>query len=470
MAFNSCIPHPDCFRYFYCRQEYWIIANDDKFKAVLLAALEFFTNGRLGDMDDNGETGDPWIVKSMDDFSNHTFGWHPRRRLVDAMDELEKEGWVKIRRSNQLGKNSSFLLCIDELSAKINELAASRKYRRFGRDRNRSDARVHSANFSECTPTLEMKNPECTPTLEPECTRALAYKEVKNSTNEEELKETTKELFLSPSSQEETDSQIPETQELLETTPPAKSFLPRAAADSQNTYDLQESEPVCVFIENAYRQRSGRHIDASKKYIHGKITSRSNTPLRGKIESAERRMSREEFRLALWRYLDTDDLWLRNNKWPLGSFLKDPLKYASASQDESEQTPRYSAIPPATESAPEATQINLNSPLYYIQTWDTIVHMKTSGKLSGFTLKKLDTAIRDSDFQERFTEVCEKTAKLIQAGQDYDFAWLFGGYVPNWQCVLEHKFDWQLPKLTAMDLAMIEAEREDREKLEKVKL
>lgn len=209
----------------------------------------------------------------------------------------------------------------------------------------------------------------------------------------------------------------------------------------QSTFQLDEE--VGTFIANVYRQSRGAKSPKAAELKR----------MAYKIAEKEASHGPEEFRAALLNFLGTSNDWLRENKWPLHTFLKtingyvvEPQSRSSASRASvaSRTSSEAPAIDPA--KASDKTQSPADE---YVSQWNAVNPERPAGKLMNLTRKKLETAMRNPDFAERFETICEKAAGMIAGGGAASFEWLFGTAKDgqeHWAELLEGKFDFLAKK------------------------
>ena len=252
----------------------------------------------------------------------------------------------------------------------------------------------------------------------------------------------------------------------LSTPPPTPSPLGDITEKSNlSDDDLQLDTDVMEFVKNAYRQSRGAKISNAelKRYAD-------------KIREGERAASPEEFRQCLWNFLNTTSEWLREHKWPLPVFLKEPTRYTPP-------VPAYrppASTPPAPSRASASSEPAANAPgsitetskpdyLTYVDRWNSInIERPADNPLLSTTRRLLEEAIKQPDFVNHFDDICEGCRKLIASGEKTKFAWLFqtGRGIVNWDGLLQGKFDFLMkePQMDAFERLLAKAEREEREK------
>lgn len=254
-----------------------------------------------------------------------------------------------------------------------------------------------------------------------------------------------------------------ETLESLTPTPPSPAALEEEKYfESQSTLNLQLDESVDKFIANAYRQSRG-----------AKITKAEIKRYTDKIETTEESLSREEFRTQLWHFLNTPSKWLRENKWPIAAFLKDPLSYTApvpAYRTSRDASPAPAVHTTSSEVAPNAPVRSATSYLHYVDKWNTIIPEVPCGELPEFVVRQVEKTIQDPEFAAVFDEVIDKCAQIARVGlMVVSFRWLCTSTKdgPTWQQLYMGKYDWATRsrgvQLSAGDQAMEAALREERE-------
>ena len=181
-----------------------------------------------------------------------------------------------------------------------------------------------------------------------------------------------------------------------DTIPPTP--LPENFAGEEPPTDTDQS--TADFVKRAYR-RPGRKIENLK-------TARAMAPggLYGQIEAAERRMGALDFRRALEKYLETDDDYLRSNRWPIRVFLKSPEKYL-----------------------PDKAGISVGDVKVkdFIDLWNEVNPTRQSDP-TDFRNGKTPPVFLETDFVQNMPLVCQRAAKLFAQFPHEDLSWL----KPEW--------------------------------------
>ncbi len=404
-----------------------------------------------------------------------------RAQLFRRLDELEVAGFINREKSTTYARRIQIMPRHNALAQAFYEAedGAFERFKVFRKSLTSETLRKNQESHPCDSTTIVMSHPcdtnsltsETLPEVRPYCIREPLREPLKNENQD----------FFSSSDQSQNPNPLSTEESLLaEETPlaaPAELCDKNYFLGKTYSYELHLDTEVCDFVTLAYRQRSKREMDATKKYIPGKLSSQQNAHVRLKIEEAERKISAVEFRLALWCYLDTESNSLRTDKWPLHYFLKEPLRYLPEiphwpPSDRPTQSPRTVPTRTSSEALADAPaqfygliSDPSKNPLTYINMWNTIVYDSPVDvdSVPGFTMAGLKKAISGGDFPKCFERVFEKCQRMNTNKPDtITFDGLFMGFIPMWQKIYSGTEDWKMGKADPFASVLAAAEREER--------
>lgn len=111
---TSVIQHPARSPFLMVREDYLEICERDQCAAIVLAALEFKTNGV---MDNTYEREAPWIAVSISRLSDDMLGTRCKDSILDAISYLSSRGFIETQRAP--GTTNLYRLCVDAIHAAI---------------------------------------------------------------------------------------------------------------------------------------------------------------------------------------------------------------------------------------------------------------------------------------------------------------------------------------------------------------
>lgn len=166
-------------------------------------------------------------------------------------------------------------------------------------------------------------------------------------------------------------------------------------------------------------------------------------------------MGTASFRMSLLAYLADESDWLRQERWPIRAFLKNPDRWESGLTQE----PSTPARKPAKVESWGPRRIGTSTPTPetglvapptdFPARWNSLVPERPVdvSALSGLRAP----CYSDRTFAERFEEICAKACVLIAAGSDMvTFPAMlkkdFGSGMYGWQRMLAGEWDWVLKK------------------------
>lgn len=137
---------------------------------------------------------------------------------------------------------------------------------------------------------------------------------------------------------------------------------------TQEAEDFSLEDPIEVFCKHGYSRHGG---------IKLKINGTGAERMIERLHAAEADAGQESFRRAFLRFLGDNSDWLRDNKWPINTFLKQWEQYdspgltASPCVPESVSQPATPPEPANASSAPEAQERPIGEVLF--ERWNAAV-------------------------------------------------------------------------------------------------
>jgi hypothetical protein len=226
--------------------------------------------------------------------------------------------------------------------------------------------------------------------------------------------------------------------------------------------DLNLEDDIITFVENAYSRENRRaKLD--------KLRTRQGESISENIRRADTNWGTEDFRAALLAYLSDHSDWLKDNRWPIHTFLKQVKNYIPTSPQiappASSGNCHANAAPsgggntlPAPTEASERPVSGVSAPQlpFAAQEWNRVV---TAGQpveqWSARFDRGFDSVLNDAEFQAALPKVLKlcQTAFEVQKGEaDWlSFRYILGEKrkgVPNWHRMATGEFNWLRKKRT----------------------
>lgn len=358
------------------------------------------------------------------------------RSTREHLTELQDAGFIKVFQNGLRKSNTYEFLSLEDYEVR----AAENRRSRAADSADQGTAENRRSGSAE--------NRRSFPSSEPLPYEPLSYKE---GQPEE----------LSPLS-EKTNPPIPEEISVVEENPHDPARVEAENFESQSTSkDLQFHREVFDFVKWVYGQVRGRKTSMSEIKRSGHA-----------LTEAEASMGKEDFRTALWNYLETHTGDLQAKKWPIWIFSSNPSRYlnpipayrASHSAPPAPSRPRTSSE--SQTSAPvKYSEILPDPACQYVDRWHILVPEDTEDLLED-TLKKITKWMSKADFVKYFEFVADKCQLMLVSGKSkYTLNWLVANdFEPGWKKIVTHQCDNDFPKQTELDKFQARVEREEREK------
>ena len=173
--------------------------------------------------------------------------------------------------------------------------------------------------------------------------------------------------------------------------------------------DLNLDDPIETFAVNAYR-RTGRG--------RLKLTRRSDTSMVDRLQAAEKSHGRVEFRTHLLYFLETDESWLRDNKWPLNRFLQKPDSWLKPEppRERQEDAGRATGAAPVSLVVGNGSGEPRPARIDYPNRWNELVPaMPVQWDPVRSNTAALMMAELDDLFVEKFDAICQRAQKIHTA-------------------------------------------------------
>lgn len=415
MPKDTAIKHPSGY-YLVIRKNVITMLDGDVCAAAIFAYLEFETTVEIGRHERAAQPIEPWLQISMPSLHEHTVGLYSIRSLQERLDWLIGIGFLK---ESQVfsGSVKRYLFNVKDINTAISE---KRHFRAplFG-VRKKTIGKTSDGNVGNFADESSAKNTDST--------GAYNNREVIHDTGVQ-----TPEVPFSFPQKNEIQNQPPASPEdsTLEPDPP-RGGDPSQFQHLDPDVELYLQDPIDMYTSALYkRTRRGKLSNLAKK---------GQVQLVYSLQEKEREYGPEDFRLALNNFLATDSDWLRENKWPIKSFLKDVPRYL----DKTHATPRKLPVAkpigalPTQETIPNATALQSKLVPFpeYLLRWNAAVpeEMREKHWTQASPLAALFDAEGDPIFTDNFDLICERCVKYHKAGQlPGTFDWLFGKSVGQW--------------------------------------
>ena len=392
MPRESCLEHRKREKLVLIRETFVNLCANDHGAASLLTLLEYLTNGELERMEKSEEEGDPWIRASMNRICSDMMDHYSRRSIQERMRWLREWRMVSVDDAVS-GEIRRYLLNVDF----INSLLLRRA-------------------VMDIPPPAKL--PDHTP-AKPDC--VVADDTSAKSTKIDPLSSIKEEVYISRES-------INTLGDYSHKTPTENPTL--------DTADLYLEDPIEKFTQDAY-SRINRSAELKS------LKTKSSSELCERLRNAESDYGPVEFRGRLIGFLETEADWLRQAKWTIHAFLKDPAKYERAARRSpspaapSQQPPNGSSVPPHAKLTvfPEEADI-----------WNEIVTAGTPISAFDWEMdegKNLAKCRNHSQFNiQNWRKVCEKVQPVLAAGEGawITFRWLIKDN-NNWWKAFQGEYD-----------------------------
>jgi hypothetical protein len=406
------------------REEYLDITGNDHCGAALLHIFEYLTSQKVESLEDPSI--EPWVSITKKKLSEYIFGLFSERKIYESLLMLEQQGWIKTIAPKQVGDKCLYLLDADGISSAI--LPTEELHARKIADASTAKLPTNVGKIAD------------------------AYKEVDISVDIQ-----TKDIYPTPLLLE---NQTPTQPEHLRAT---AEETPNSAALCDSKYfaeeigfsdeELQIDEDLARFLANVYRQSRGAKLD--------KLTTRASEALLRELEEKEQHVGAQTFRSAVKLFLADDAQWLKDNKWPIRSFLKQASRWIEKAEDlapgrTQDEAPMVKPTHGTTQppAAPSEGRLNAdgNSSSALLQSVDRWNIFNPDGpcrKLLRVEVKAIEQAEKDPDYLEcrdAVFETCAAINRMGRMGTPIDLPWLFlkSAGQPNWLGVYGGKYNWAL--------------------------
>ncbi len=406
MPKDSCIEHKKSY-YIQLRRDYLELLGGDQCAALLLAVLEFQTNGEANRDDIRDRVREPWITVSLSGLARHLLALYSDRWVKKRIRFLEQSGLLTVERYP--GQLNRYLLNCAFITEALKDKLIFKPG--FGDDQG--------SEF-----TSEVSSP---------VTREVSSPVGGDYNKEEELEE--KEPIPPPPFpsrnapiEERLDPDVvSDIQELyvVEETPPERS------AKSKTQMSSQEQRRFW----NHWRRRTGLKPDVIERaryqrWLSYRALDDAITAVNGYTYTADGKPGLDAFSLQNFQQCYTQSLAAERYREKMAQerAINDSLATPPAST-----TP----TPAASPTSPWCSGMAVNA-------WNEMV---PSNPVDWDWLrddsKDLDKAVNDPVFEQRFPEICAKAEALAQGGRlDRDFRWMIKSYgkkAGNWWEFLNEK-------------------------------
>ena len=210
------------------------------------------------------------------------------------------------------------------------------------------------------------------------------------------------------------------------------------ATDTSFSQEIDRESPIAEFTTKAYRSVGKRAKVTNLR------TARSAAPGGecSRLEQGETRYGRAEFRRGILAYLDTEDDYLRQRRWPLWFFLKHPDWYVPRDSPPVRK-PRLAPIESVVPSMSEDTVIP-NSPHDLVNRWNAAL---PEAECIWHETYNENEPIKDPKLVERFDKLLAKGRAVLDAGDTesswyVDLPWLLSPSKtgpPNWYSWIQRR-------------------------------
>jgi len=290
---ESCIQHRKGERCVVIRSDYLELLEDDQCAAILLAYFEYLTNGELANMESAEQTGLPWVRASLERIGQGILGRYKDTWIRKSLDRLIAAGFLREEQS-RFGVTKCYLLEIDHVNRRLEQLSV------ISESPSLSDDVASSLGGGDSPVTVTERR--WSPSLSDGDLPATSS--LSDGANKKEYieEENSKEVYSQPGSSTET-----------QTTTPTQTQAP----------DLDLEDDPVTFVRNAYSR-------VNRRAKLPNLRARSEAQTCERIREVEASAGPVEFRTGLIAFLESEGDWLREHRWPIHAYLKDPSRYELA--------------------------------------------------------------------------------------------------------------------------------------------
>jgi hypothetical protein len=340
-----------------------------------------------------------------------------RRAVIDAISAIEEMGLIHVDKRGKGNPENTYTMRIPELEC----------------NKNSGDEECRSCTLESAGAAPSGQS-----------TRLSYIKEREKESN----------TPLPPSSKKNQDETVEESSDCRELDKPATPYPQTPAPlrpdpdESVPVYDvscLDLEDDIATFATNAYRR-------VNRRAKIQKLTTRAGRVLIERLEEREREYGPEEFRLAILTYLEDQDDYLLQSRWPINLFLARTMDYTSnipeCARAEAETWAPGDSPPSGVATPHPDYKIPVRRPAeHLLDLWNQRVPEANCTMVisrQGFARQNV---LKDPDFDAAFDDLCEKAKAIHTAKNDVGwltFQWLLSNKegTANWRRLLDGELDW----------------------------
>jgi hypothetical protein len=392
MPKESCLDHRKREKLVLIRETFVRLCANDHCAASLLTLLEYLTNGELERLEKSEEQGEPWIRASMNSICSDMMDHYSRRSIQERMRWFRVWGVVGVDDS-VCGEIRRYLLNVDVVNLLLQKRVVL-----------------------DVPPPAKLPHPT---TAKPDCVVADGSSAKSTQIDDLYIKE---EVYVNRGS-------------INQSSDPTPPRTPRSP--TLDLADLYLEDSIEKFTQDVYSR-----VNRSAKLEN--LRAKSSTELCERMRDVESDYGPVEFRGRLIGFLQADTDWLRQTKWPINAFLKDPSKYE-----------RVSAPPPSSlvdfrQPLPNGTSthtpVNPTTLPEEADIWNEVVKSGIPvGAFDWLMVEGRNLAVCREHPQftmANWRKICEKVQPILDAGEGawLTFHWLIKAK-DNWWKAFTGQYD-----------------------------